>query len=156
MAGTAGSIRVGGSGFAALAVSFVDLQPTPSGTWVNTGLQLVLPAAGTYHLDATVRSSMTAASPVNTWVAARLFDVTAGAAVPDSEAIVQQISMNASAGVVNHGYNNTAPIQVQYAVTGARTIRLEAMRVNASGASATARIHSDGNGRTTLRFARMA
>ena len=156
MSGTAGSIRLTEHGFAALPVVTVDLQPTPSGTWVNTGLQLVLPRAGAYQLDATVRSSLTAASPVNTFIVVRLFDVTAGAVVPDSESIVQQISVTATAGVVSHGYNNTAPIQVEYTVPAVRTVRLEAARFNASGASTTAGIQNSGSGRTTLRFLRVA
>ncbi|MFI6290023.1 hypothetical protein ACIBEJ_00470 [Nonomuraea sp. NPDC050790] len=155
MTGTAGSLRLTGRGHGQLP-AMLDLQPTASGAWTPTGLSVLLPSAGIYQLDATVRSAMTAVSPVNTFTVARLFDVTAGAVVPGSEVIVQQISVTASAGAVSHGYNNTAPIQVEHVVTGPRTVRLEAARFNASGASQTARVVSDASGRTTLRWNRIA
>lgn len=155
MTGTAAALRLVGRGFAVLPAT-VNLQPTASGTWVTTGLQVVLPAAGTYDLDATVRSALSAASGTNTWISARLYDVTAGAVVPNSEVLVQQIDLGSDSGTISSAHNNTVPIQVPYTVPGSRTVRLEAARINTAGASLGAGIHSDVNGRTTLRYSRVA
>jgi hypothetical protein len=81
MSGTDAALRLIEHGSSVLRTT-VDLQPTASGTWMGTGLEITLPAAGTYQLDATVRGALTGTSPVNTWIVARLFDVDAGAVVP--------------------------------------------------------------------------
>ncbi|WP_327415395.1 hypothetical protein [Streptomyces sp. NBC_01233] len=154
MTGTSASVRLVERGFAGLP-AVVNLQPTASGAWTDTGLQVVLPAAGTYQLDATVRASLAGTSPVNTFVSVRLFDVTAGAAVPDSEVLVHQVNVS-SATAVNVGNNVSGPIQVEYAIPGARTVRLQGRRTNVTGASTTAQINDNTDGRTTLRFARIA
>ncbi|MFJ4627185.1 hypothetical protein [Streptomyces sp. NPDC088847] len=154
MTGTSASVRLIERGFAVLPAS-VSLQPTASGAWTDTGLQVVLPAAGTYQLDATVRASLAGTSPVNTFISGRLFDVTAGAVIPDSEVLVQQVNVT-SATAVNVGNNVSGPIQVEYTVPGARTIRLQGRRTNAAGASTVAQINDNTDGRTTLRFARIA
>ncbi|MFF4179720.1 hypothetical protein [Streptomyces sp. NPDC001750] len=151
---TSSSIRITGDGLAVLAGT-VDLQPTASGTWTNTGLELTLPAAGVYHLDASVRGALTGSSVVNTWIMARFWDVTAGAIVPNSEVLVHQISLN-SAGAAVTGGNQYGVISIRYAVPAARLVRLQAARVNGAGASASAAIVSADNGRTTLRYERVA
>ena len=126
MTATSASVRLIERGFAVLPAS-VNLQPTASGAWTDTGLQVVLPAAGTYQLDATVRASLAGTLPVNTFVSARLFDVTAGTAITDSEVLVQQINLS-SATAVNAGNNVSGPIQVEYAIPGARPILLQGRR----------------------------
>src|SRR5581483_4876432 len=100
------SIRIAGNGYAELP-ALVDLTDTASGAWVNTGLQVTLPSAGTYHLDANVRSVLTAADGTNVWIGARLFDVTAGVVVPDSELLVQQLGLSVSTAtpVINQATN---------------------------------------------------
>lgn len=153
MTGTAASLRLTGSGFAQLPTVAVDLQAPAAGTWVDTGLAVALPGAGTYQLDATVRTAIAASSPSNTWIVVRLWDVQAAAVVPGSEVIVQQVNLSSSSGVVNVGDNSTAPVQVEYSVPAGRTVRLEARR---TGASTTANVHSNVDGRTTLRFNRVA
>lgn len=153
MTGTSASMRLIERGFAVLPAVF-DLQPTASGAWSDTGLQVVLPAAGTYQLDATVRGAIAAVAPCNVYVTARLFDVTAGAAVPNSEVIVQQINLSGAA--VNSGLNASGPIQIEYAVPASHTIRLQGRRVNATGTTTSAQVHTNTDGRTTLRYARIA
>ncbi|MER6367440.1 hypothetical protein ABT255_03505 [Streptomyces mirabilis] len=155
MTGTGASMRLTEHGFAVLPAP-LDLQPTASGAWTDTGLQVALPAAGTYQLDATVRAALAATSPCNVYISARLFDVTAGAVVPDSEVIIHQINLSASAGVVNGGLNVSGPIQIEYVTAGPRTVRVQAKRVNATGVSITAQILYNADGRTTLRFTRIA
>ncbi|MFE3032928.1 hypothetical protein ACFXKY_14950 [Streptomyces canus] len=155
--GTSSSIRISGHGYAELP-AVVDLTDTASGTWVNTGLQVTLPVAGTYHLDANVRAVLTVADGTNVWIGARLFDVTAGAVVPDSEVLVQQIDLHVSTATpaITQGVNQHAPILVPYAVPGSRLVRLQAVKVYTGPAPAVARVQSDGTGRTTLRYERVA
>lgn len=154
---TSSSIHITGNGYAELPAA-VDLQPTASGVWTNTGLQLTLPVAGTYHLDANVRANLTAADGVNGWVGARLWDVTAGAVVPDSEVLVYQIATSVSPAttVVTQAGNQSAAILVPYTVPGSRLVRLQAARFVTGGNTSTARVLSDANSRTTFRFERVA
>lgn len=154
MTGTAGSITILGHGFAALQAP-VDLQPAASGAWVDTGLTVDLPAAGTYQLDTTVRANLSADPGANVWVRAHLYDVTAGADVPDSEVIVRQLITTVDTGALAGG-NDSAPILVEYAVTGPTTIRLEAARQISFGDTTAAGIGTGPAGRTTLRWERVA
>ncbi|MDP4501065.1 hypothetical protein [Nonomuraea turcica] len=155
--GTSSSIRISERGYAELP-AMVDLAGTGTGVWVNTGLQLTLPVAGTYHLDASVRSVLNATDGTNAWIGARLFDVTAGAVVPDSEVLVQQIdtAVSPATTVVTIGTNQNAPILIPYAVPGSRLVRLQVVKHFSGPAPSVARVQSDGNGRTTLRYERIA
>ncbi|WP_413808117.1 hypothetical protein [Streptomyces sp. OE57] len=155
--GTSSSIRISERGFDTLPAA-VDLQPVGTGVWTNTGCQVTLPAAGTYHLDATVRATLTAADGVNVWIGARLWDVTAGVVVPDSEVLVYQIAntVTPATTAVTEGGNQSGAVLVPYTVPGSRVIRLQAVRNVAGGNSSVARVISDANGRTTLRFERIA
>ena len=153
MAGTSGSISLRGSGLAVLPAA-VDLQPSASGVWVDTGVSVSLPTAGLYELDATVRAVLSAAAGTNTWVRAHLYDVTAGADVPNSEVLVHQLITTVGTGPMDGG-SDSAPILVPYAVTGPSVIRLEAARHNSFGASTVATVASGPAGRTTLRWRRI-
>ncbi|WP_405961292.1 hypothetical protein OG235_37160 [Streptomyces sp. NBC_00024] len=158
MTGTASGIEIRSSGFAVLPAS-MSLMGAASGVFVDTGLSLVLPTAGTYHLDAVVRASlgrMTAGE--NAFIGARLVDVTAGAVVPASEAIVVQIAEYGGTAATGLEWNGSTAISVEYAVASARTIRLEAVRqdINATGSTDHAGLGSDANARTTLRYHRVA
>ncbi|MEV0354091.1 hypothetical protein AB0H88_50830 [Nonomuraea sp. NPDC050680] len=142
------------SGIAYLPAN-VDLQPTASGTWVNTGLQVTLPSAGTYALDLDVRARLQGVPPVNTYMVARLWNVASGAALPNSERILSQLIDTTSAGAGIIAKNTTSPISERITVTGPTTIRLQAQRTNAFGASTIAAIWSDSAGRTSFRFGRI-
>ncbi|MGW4731836.1 hypothetical protein ACWEQC_22180 [Streptomyces shenzhenensis] len=154
---TSSSIRISERGYAELP-ALVDLQATATGTWTNTGLQLTLPVAGTYHLDANVRAVLVAADGTNAWIGARLYDVTAGVVVPDSEVLIQQIDtiVSTATPVVTQGVNQHAPILIPYAVPGSRLVRLQVVRRYSGPAPTTARVQSDTTGRTTLRYERVA
>lgn len=136
----------------------VPLQGQPSGAWTDTGLEITLPEPGTYALDANVRCNLSGASPLNTWITARLFDETAGAVVPDSEfMVIQQIvSVSPATTSVAVGGNTNATLNVEYTVTAPTTIRVEAQRTNTAGVSTTANVLSDAQGRTSLRFEKVA
>ncbi|MFF0092678.1 hypothetical protein ACFYSF_22330 [Streptomyces canus] len=156
MTGTAANLDTGGHGFAVLPAG-VDLGPAASGAWVNLGLSLALPAPGTYHLDAVVRGNLgNMSSGENAVVLARLWDVTAGAIVPNSEAIVVQIAEYAPGTATALQWNSSTAISVEYTPTSPRTVRLEASRFDISGTTEVAGIGSDTLQRTTLRYARVA
>ncbi|MFI2434636.1 hypothetical protein [Streptomyces sp. NPDC018693] len=154
--GTSSSIRISERGFLELP-AMVDLTATGTGVWVNTGLQVTLPVAGTYHLDANVRGVLNATDGTNCWIGARLWDVTAGALVPDSEVLVQQIALSVSTAtpVVNQAENQHAPILVPYTIPGSRLVRLQIVKHYSGPNPSAARVQSDANGRTTLRWERI-
>jgi hypothetical protein len=138
------------SGIAVLS-TFVNLPP---GVWTDTPLQVTLPRAGTYELDADVRGRLQGTPAVNTYITARLWNVTAGAEVPQSERLVYQI-IDLNPGTALAGGNQTAPISELIKVTGRTTIRLQAEDNNAVGAASIAQVYSDGSGYTTLRYERV-
>jgi hypothetical protein len=153
---TSSSIRIDQQGFAVLPAN-VNLNAAASGTFVATGLVVSLPSAGTYHLDATVRTLLgTMTTGEGAFIVARLFDVTAGAVVPNSEVLAHQITVGAGTSGTLLTWGRTAPIQVRYTIPGARTIRLDAARGTQSGTTDNATVVSDTNGRTTLRYERVA
>lgn len=157
MPGTAGGYtRPSESGIAVLPGN-ITLQPQASGAWVDTTLEVILPSAGVYNLDAVVRANLSGNTPVNTFIVARLFDVTAGAVVPNSETMVHQIGVSISPATssLNDGSNQEGTINTRYVTTGPRTIHLQAQRTNNAGASVAAGIISDASGRTSLRFTRV-
>ncbi|MEU0947641.1 hypothetical protein ABZ379_33815 [Streptomyces canus] len=156
MSGTNAGLRIAEDGFAALPAN-VNLNAAASGTFVDTGLVLALPSAGRYHLDATVRAFLgTMTTGEGAYIVARLYDVTAGAVVPDSEVLALQINVAAGTSPTLLAWNATAPIQVRYTIPGPRTVRLEAARMTQSGITDGASVVSDVNGRTTLRYERVA
>ena len=130
----------------------VDL---PAGAWTNTPLEVTLPRAGTYELDADVRGRLSGIPAVNTYMTARLWNVTTGAAVPESERLVNQI-IDLNQGDAGTGSNQTAPISELIKVNGPTTIRLQAQRIDAVGAASVAQVYSDGHGYTSLRYERVS
>ncbi|MFF0092675.1 hypothetical protein ACFYSF_22315 [Streptomyces canus] len=153
---TSSSIRIDEDGFAVLPAN-VNLNAAASGTFVATGLVLALPSAGTYHLDATVRAFLgTMTTGEGAFIVARLYDVTAGAVVPNSEVLALQINVAAGTSATLLSWNATAAIQARYTIPAARTVRLEAARITQAGITDSASVVSDTNGRTTLRYERVA
>jgi len=134
----------------------LNLVPTASGAWTDTDLTVTLPEAGTYQLDAAVRAYLLVGSPSEGYIQARLLDTTAGAVVPDSEALVLRLSPPDISSSGNTRGETTAPITVEYAVTGPTVIRLQASRTIVTPTVGGAMIRSDASGRTTLRYRRIA
>jgi hypothetical protein len=132
----------------------VNLQPTASGTWVNTPLQVTLPQPGTYILDANVHARIWGTPRFNVVIFGRLLDVTSGTVVPNSLRLLDHL-VDANAGNAPRGQRVTAPISELITVTGPTTIRLQAARVNQIGASTRAEILAVG-GFTSLRYARVS
>jgi hypothetical protein len=131
--------------------SIVDLPP---GVWTDTPLEVKLPRAGTYALDADVRGRLSGVPPLNTYLSARLWNVNSGAAVPESARLVYQI-INVGAGGPQIGGNQTAPISELIKVARPTKIRLQAQDNNAVGAATIAQVYSDNVGYTSLRFTRV-
>lgn len=104
-----------------------DLQAVPSDTWVTTGLEVTLPTGGTYTVSADVYSDINGTTPWAVAVNARLFDVTAGAPVPDALRRIQYDNVNDGGGSVLE-FQNAGSLNAFVAVTGPTTIRLEGMR----------------------------
>ena len=126
----------------------------PAGVWTDVPVQVVLPRAGTYDINADVRGRLAGVPAVNTYITARLWDATAGTAVPQSERLVYQI-IDLNPGTAQAGGNATAPISEQIRVTGPTVISLQATHKDAVGAANIAQIYSDGNGYTSLSFDRV-
>ncbi|MFH9439016.1 hypothetical protein [Streptomyces rochei] len=101
---------------------------------------------------------LSAADGTNCWIGARLWDVTGGALVPDSEVLVQQIDLNVSTAtpVITQGENQHAAILVPYTVPASRLVRLQVVKHYTGPNPSTARVQSDANGRTTMRWERIA
>jgi hypothetical protein len=136
-----------GSGIAILQTN-TDLPP---GAWTNTPLEVRLPCAGTYELDADVRGRLNGNPPINVFITARLWNATSGAEVPGSERLVNQIIDFNPLNLVTGG-NHTAPISELIRVTQSATIRLQAQLTNNNGAAGIAQVASDANGYTSLRY----
>ncbi|MFI6729717.1 hypothetical protein [Streptomyces atratus] len=118
--------------------------------WTDTPLELNLFQSGLYELDADVRGRLVGTSPVNAYITARLWDVTSGAAVPDSERLVYQTIGDAGTG--QGSGNGTAPISEVIYTAAPTRIRLQAKLTNAAGAATVAQIYSDNQGFTSLRY----
>lgn len=142
--------RIGGSGPAgpASAVLGAAFPLTSTGTYQDTGLSVSLPSAGTYVITAQVRATLvsTVGAPYAT---ARLYNVTAGAAVSESELFV------AFAPTAGTYAINTATLTKVITVGAASTIRLEAARQQATS-WAISEISSDLDGRTVLSYVKLA
>ncbi|MGW7792419.1 hypothetical protein [Streptomyces tricolor] len=135
--------------------SRVDLQPTPSGRWVNVPLAVTLPRPGTYLLDADVRGRIAGDGNdrLLASIQARLWDATDGAVVPQSERLVTHMNNPPLSGTIAR--QSTAPISERITVTRETVIRLQVRRVDSVGQSYRADIFSDGSGRTSLRYQRV-
>jgi hypothetical protein len=137
-----------GTGFSVLPET-VNL-PT-NGAWTGTPLRLHLPAAGTYTIDANVRGRLQGTAPLNTWITARLWNVTAGAPVPDSERLIYQVIDTNPANQFGNG-NQTTSISELVTVTKPETIELQAQNENAGQSPSIAQIDSDSYGYTSMRY----
>lgn len=118
-----------------LLAEFVDLVATPSGAWIDSGLFVNLPEVGVYEVTATchtVIATNPSSGAYNIAIAARLFNVTGGFAVPGSQYTIQQNAKNA----VPTSFESDSDMGTFHKfVTAAQpvTIRLEVMRLNTAG-----------------------
>ena len=134
-----------------------NLLAAGAGVYVAlAGMSILLPEPGRYLLSADVRASIGGTPPVNAFVTARLFNVTAGAALPNSARIVTQANAQAPA-VGDFADQSTAPIHEILTVTAPTTIRLEAAHFVTSGTVTVSNsVNSLTAGRNRLGYERIA
>lgn len=117
-------------------------MPTAVNDWTGVGLNVTLPRAGKYRVEAEVRAAVVGGG----FVTARFFNTTASAAVPQALRLVNQLN-GVSPGT---GANNTAPITAFITVSEPSVIRVEAMRGDAAGTQTSATITSGAAGQTWM------
>ncbi|MFD0208936.1 hypothetical protein ACFVH9_07350 [Streptomyces hirsutus] len=134
MTGTSSSLRPAPSFGEALLPAFVNLVSVPADTWIDTGLSVALPGQGVYEVTATLHtviSANTSSGSYRIGITGRLFNVTAGTAVQDSQYTAQQnADSNPTSLVVDadlssfHKFVTTA---------GPAVIRLEVLKTTSAG-----------------------
>ncbi|MEH0579125.1 MULTISPECIES: hypothetical protein [Streptomyces] len=112
----------------------VGLGAAPFDTWTTvTGAQLTLPEAGLYEVVADVQGGVIMTGSVsNAWLQARLFDVTANAAVPLTTRTITLFAATPAVGVI-HTLHGNASAAALYQVAGPTTIRVEGLKHVDSG-----------------------
>lgn len=112
----------------------VGLGAAPFDTWTTvTGAQLTLPEAGVYEVIADVQGGVIMQGSVsNAWLQARLFDVTANAAVPLTTRTITLFAATPAVGVI-HTLHGNASAAALYQVAGPTTIRVEGLKHVDSG-----------------------
>lgn len=131
----------------------VDLVAAANDAWVDTGVSVNLPEAGVYEITATVRSSIARANvttPFAVNISARLFNTTAGAAIPGTDYTVQQVNEAAPSS----GQTTWVALGTFHrflTVGGAATIRLEASRNSINGAAVNVTGIQTGNTRLAFK-----
>lgn len=104
-------------------------------TWTAIpGTNLTLPEAGVYELEAEVQGGFSGTGPLtNVYIQARLFNVTAGLAVPMTSRACFLFA-DTSPQAAGHTIHGTATCGAMYEVTGPTTVRVEAMKHVDAGA----------------------
>lgn len=133
------------SGSAVLGAAF---PLTSTDTYQDTGLSVSTPSGGEHQITAQVKATLlaTTGSPYAT---CRLYNVTAGAVLANSELFVAFSPAAGTYGI------NTATAQKTYTLAAASTIRLECARRQATVWSVS-EISSDVDGRTVLSYVKLA
>lgn len=121
---------------------------TSTDTYQDTGLSVSTPSGGEHQITAQVKATLlaTTGSPYAT---CRLYNVTAGAVLANSELFVAFSPAAGTYGI------NTATAQKTYTLAAASTIRLECARRQATVWSVS-EISSDVDGRTVLSYVKLA
>ncbi|MGY5034370.1 hypothetical protein ACWC9U_26635 [Streptomyces sp. 900116325] len=129
--------------------AIVDLVPVANDTWINTGLTVVLPEAGVYEVTATVRSSIArgaSTAPFAVNISARLFNLTGGNAIPNTDYTVQQVNeASPSSGQTTQVALSTFHKFVT--VTGPTTLGIQANRNTINGTAVNVTAIQTGNTR---------
>ncbi|MGW3736671.1 hypothetical protein [Streptomyces sp. NPDC005148] len=153
MSGTSSGLRPVPSYGEALLTAPVSLVAAVNDTWVNTGLSVNLPGAGTYEITATVRSSIArgaATAPFAVNLSARFYNVTTAAAIAGTDYTVQQVNEAAP----NSGQTTQVALSTFekfVTVTGPVTIRLEANRNTINGTAVNVTGIQTGNTRLAFK-----
>jgi hypothetical protein len=119
-----------------------------STSYLDTGISLTLPSAGTYLIFAKVRGFLllNSGSPPN--LTARFYNSTDATAIPDSDTLI------VLAGTTVYPYINTAPMFDIVTVTASKTIKLQAK--TEGGTTFSIRdIQGDGSGWTKMYYVKL-
>lgn len=120
--------------------AFIDLVPAASGTWVDSGLSVNLPENGVYEISATLKtiiSANAAGGAYNHAIVARLFNVTSGNAIPNSQYTLQQNSDNNPPTALVSDSDVGHFERFLTVAAGAVVVRLEVMRLTSAGTPAS-------------------
>jgi hypothetical protein len=130
------------NGFAVLSSPYTI---TADSVWQNTGLSISLPSAGAYAVFGHARGLMYC--NVESWLNVRLYNVTLGAAIANSEVQIIRLMPNLTVAA-------TAGFRFRVTVAGATTIRLEGWRemITGSGSWTYSFINSNSHGYTCLGY----
>lgn len=148
----------------AVATGTVSLVGVSSTDWLPVpGAQITLPGAGTYEVWADVHGGIVASEPpVDESLIARIYDVTAGAAIPETVTPIVTLTypeaVSTDWGVATEA---TAPIRWIIQATGPKDLRIEAAHnvgpnSNGTGPGAGASgVGGDFRGQTRIGFVRL-
>lgn len=128
------------------AASFTNISA--DSTWYDIGASVSL-STGTYLVTSFCHGILNKSTATNAGVISRLYDVTAGAAITDSECLI----LSDSTAAWNGERTGTLPMIVTVATTS--TIRVEASRI-AGGSYTQARISNNANGRSGITYVRIS
>ena len=128
------------------AASFTNISA--DSTWYDIGASVSL-STGTYLVTSFCHGILNKSTATYAGVISRLYDVTAGAAITDSECMI----LSDSTAAWNGERTGTLPMIVTVATTS--TIRVEASRI-AGGSYTQARISNNANGRSGITYIRIA
>lgn len=120
-----------------------------STSFLDTGLSVTLPSAGTYLVMAQVRGFLYVNTGASAQITTRFYNSTDSSAITNSETIVVLAAQNSLS------YINTAPMMQLITVTGSKTIKLQAQTVG--GTTFTTRdIQGDGSGYTNMIYVKVS
>jgi len=128
------------------AASFTNISA--DSTWYDTGASVSL-VAGTYLITSFCHGILNKSTATFAGVISRMYDVTAGAAVTDSECMIVSDSTAAWNG------ERTGTLTMILTVGTTSTIRVEGSRI-AGGSYTQARISNNTNGRSGITYVRIA
>jgi len=128
------------------AASFTNISA--DSTWYDTGVSVSL-VAGTYLITSFCHGILNKSTATNAGVISRMYDVTAGAAVTDSECMIVSDSTAAWNG------ERTGTLTMILTIGTTSTIRVEASRIT-GGSYTQARISNNTNGRSGITYVRIA
>lgn len=148
MSGTSGGYSIPHDYDSTVLADDFDLMPTAVNDWTGVGINVTLPVAGTYRVEAEVRAAVAGGG----FVTCRLFNVTDSVAIGQTLRLVEQLNGAAA----NQGQNNTAPITTRMSVDGPTVVRVEGMRGDATGAQTQAQIVTGAGGQTWMGWERIA
>ncbi|MGW2074267.1 hypothetical protein ACWCPK_38525 [Streptomyces sp. NPDC001953] len=134
MAGTAGGYSAPRAAAPTVLRGTFTVPDTATGAnFADTGLSITLPGAGTWKVTAEVHGTLSGTGPGGTALTARLFNVTAGTAVADSNRMVIHRTEPATGA---YTIQATGSVSGLVTTAEATVVRLEALKATGSGTPA--------------------